>query len=117
MSFTRLDYDGCAYAKELQESTSPLEYLLYKGKYENCTNCPDYTNTIKFGPKADIESELRNQTRFTSKCPSNKYDPTKPFISTRTTNPVRCDRIESGLKKPTGPGYDPTNLGNNSCYK
>ena len=30
MSFTRLDYDKCAYAKDLEESTTPLEYLLFK---------------------------------------------------------------------------------------
>ena len=56
MSFTRLDYDNCAYAKELEQSTSSLEYLMYKGKYENCKNCPDNDNLLDLGVKTDIES-------------------------------------------------------------
>ena len=34
MSSNRLIYDKCSYAIELKESTSPLDYYLYKGKYE-----------------------------------------------------------------------------------
>jgi hypothetical protein len=117
MSFTRLDYDTCAYAKDLQESTTPLEYLMFKGKFENCKQCPDYTNNIDFGVKADVESELRNQNRYTSKCPSNKYDPTKPFAGAKTTNPHVCERIPSGLKKPTCVGYDASKLGRACCPK
>ena len=116
MSFTRLDYDCCAYAKDLQESTTPLEYLMYKGKYENCKNCPDNTNNLDFCTKVDIESELRNQTRFSSKCPTKKYDPSKPFVGAKTTNPHICDWARnSGLKKPTGPGFDDSKLGRNCC--
>ena len=55
MSFTRLDYDGCAYAKELQESTSPLEYLMYKGKYENVWMFGG-VNKHLFGPIRDMEN-------------------------------------------------------------
>ena len=115
MSFTRLDYDCCAYAKDLQESTTPLEYLMYKGKYENCKKCPDHANYLDFGNKTEIESELRNQTRYSSKCPSEKYNPAKPFKAIKTTNPRVCERIPSGLKKITGPGYDASKLGNSCC--
>ena len=31
MSFNRLPYDSCAYAKTLQQSTDPLDYNLFKG--------------------------------------------------------------------------------------
>ena len=118
MSFTRLEYDNCAYAKELQESTTPLEYLMYKGKYENCKHCPDNTNNIEFGVKVDVENELRNTTRYSSRCPSKKYDPTKPFQAAKTTNPHICDfNRDSGLKKPTGPGYDDSKLGRACCPK
>ena len=117
MSFTRLDYDNCAYAKELEQSTSSLEYLMYKGKYENCKNCPDNDNLLDLGVKTDIESELRNQTRYSSKCPTEKYDPTKPFKAVKTTNPHVCERVSSGLKKPTGPGYDASKLGRACCPK
>ena len=50
MSFNRLNYDNCAYAKTLQESTSPLEYNLFMGKYENKKQCPEgkFTNNLPF---------------------------------------------------------------------
>jgi len=115
MSFTRLDYDTCAYAKELEQSTSSLEYLMYKGKYENCKNCPDNDNLLDLGVKTDIESELRNQNRLSSKCPDKKYDPKKPFEAARTTNPVACDRIPSGLSKPTNCGFDAGKLATECC--
>ena len=49
MSFTRLDYDKCAYKKTLEESCSPLDYMLYMGKYENDKQCPvgDHTNNLE----------------------------------------------------------------------
>ena len=118
MSFTRLDYDNCAYAKDLEESTSPLEYVLYKGKYINCKKCPDNENNLDFGAKTDIESELRNQSRLATKCPSKKYDPKKPYKGAKTTNPVICDwDRDSGLKKPTDCGFDTTRLGRVCCPK
>ena len=39
MSSNRLIYDECAYKKSLQQSTDPLEYSLYTGKYENTAKC------------------------------------------------------------------------------
>jgi hypothetical protein len=73
MSFNRLTYDTCAYSKTLQESTDPLEYNLFKGKYESCTNCPDHTNNLEFGPRVDTESDLKGQTRIGTNCPSKKF--------------------------------------------
>ena len=84
MSSNRLSYDACAYQKSLQESTSPLEYVLYSGKYENCAKC-----RIEFGPVGgngvslfsgnlvDLESDLRGQTRQSSLCPSTMYNPSQ----------------------------------------
>jgi hypothetical protein len=40
MSFNRLPYDSCAYAKTLQQSTDPLDYNLFRGKFESCEQCP-----------------------------------------------------------------------------
>lgn len=117
MSFTRLDYDNCAYSKELEQSTGSLEYLMYKGKYENCKNCPDNTNLLDLAVKTDIESELRNQTRLSSKCPDKKYNPKKPFKSVKTTNPHVCDRVPSGLTKPTNCGFDASKLARECCPK
>ena len=57
MSFNRLPYDNCAYAKQLQESVTPMEYSLFRGKYENCKQCPvgSYTNVLDFTVRANVE--------------------------------------------------------------
>ena len=120
MSSTRLDYDTCAYAKTLEESTSPLEYLMFKGKYENCKSCPSGdNNNLDFGVKTDIESELRNQTRYTTKCPSKKYDPSKPMTLPSFTPARVCEGIHSitpnNIRKPTNNGIDTSKLGRNCC--
>lgn len=72
--FTRLHYDKCAYAKQLQEETSPLDYQLYEGKFENCGKCV-YDKFYRPFDLVDVESELRNQTRRASRCPQNDYNP------------------------------------------
>ena len=66
MSSNRLSYDKCAYAKEVEQSTSPLDYQMFKGKYENCKKCAkgDHTNVLDFGTRADVESELRNHSKL-----------------------------------------------------
>lgn len=75
MSFSRLSYDSCAYSKSMQQSTDPLDYYLYKGKFEACEKCSvgDFTNNLDFGSRSDIESELKGQTRIGSKCQSDKF--------------------------------------------
>jgi len=82
MSSNRLSYDACAYQKSLQQSTSPLEYMLYNGKYENCAKCRIEFGTVGgngvslfSGNLVDLESELRGQTRNASLCPSTMYTP------------------------------------------
>ncbi len=82
MSSNRLMYDSCAYEKSLQQSTSPLNYALYTGKYENTAKC-----RIEFGlvggngvsqysgNLVDLESDLRGQTRAATLCPCKKYGP------------------------------------------
>ena len=79
MSSNRLSYDSCAYQKSLQESMSPLDYMLYTGKYDNCAKCRiefgvvGGNNVSLFsGNLVDLESELRGQTRQASLCPTNE---------------------------------------------
>jgi hypothetical protein len=123
MSSNRLIYDQCAYATEIKESTSPLEYNLFKGKYENCVQCKagDYPNIVEFGPRTDVESELYGINRKESLCPSMKYDPTKEFKNPNFTPPRVCQNIyyitPSNLEKPTGPMINETSLGINFCAK
>lgn len=113
MSFNRLDYDKCAYAKTLDESTSQIDYWIYLGKYENSKQCSsgDFTNNLEFGAKVDVESELRNQTRLASKCPEEKYDPSqKPTIPEFTPARV-CENIHgitpTNIERPTTDGLKP----------
>jgi hypothetical protein len=117
MSFNRLNYDNCAYAKKLQESTSPLELMLYKGKFENKKQCPvgDFTNNLEFGIRADVESDLWGVVRQDSKCPGKKYDPSKPHAKGDFTSPRACDTIfyitPTNMKMPTSNGFDDKVLG------
>ena len=82
MSSNRLMYDTCAYSKKMQESTSPLNYTLYPGKFENCSKCRIELGTtggngvsLFSGNLVDLESDLRGQTRQNSLCPKYKYQP------------------------------------------
>lgn len=87
MSSNRLIYDNCAYQKTLQQSTGPLEYMLYNGKYENCAKCRIEFGTVGgngvslfSGNLVDLESDLRGQTRQASLCPNTMYlPPSKPI--------------------------------------
>mgnify|MGYP005668024963 CR=1 FL=1 len=82
MSSNRLIYDSCAYQKELQQSTDPLDYALYTGKYENSAKCRIELGSVGGngvslfnGNLVDLESDLRGQTRQASICPCSKYTP------------------------------------------
>jgi hypothetical protein len=82
MSSNRLIYDSCAYKKTLQQSTGPLDYVMYTGKYENSAKCRIEFGTVGgnavslySGNLVDLESDLRGQTRPASLCPSTKYNP------------------------------------------
>ena len=107
MSSNHLKYDTCAYATTIKESTSQLEYLLYKNKYETCNACTNgnFTNNIEFSDRADVESELHGLTRPGSDCPSLKFDPTKPFNNPALSPPIMCQSIygitPSNLVNPT----------------
>jgi hypothetical protein len=73
---TRLPYDPCAYNKHLSESVAPYAYQMFDGKFENCSRCvyDHYTRPFD-GDITDVDSDLKNISRPTSKCPSRKYNP------------------------------------------
>ena len=82
MSFNRLMYDSCAYKKCLQENSGTLSYVLNPIKYENCSKCRIEFGVVggtnvshNKGNLVDIENDLKNITRKSSKCPSNQYTP------------------------------------------
>ena len=107
MSSNRLKYDTCAYATDIKESTSPLDYNLFEGKYINSKSCPssDYTNTVPFTERTNVESELYGLSRSNTNCPTLKYDPTKNFKPAVLSPPRMCENIHyitpNNLEKPT----------------
>jgi hypothetical protein len=121
MSFNRLEYDTCAYAKELQESTTPLEYQLYLGKFENDESCVCNPNKnlkcmVELGTRADVENELFNLKRpnHTSRCPEKKFSPNKKENFTHSYHPPYvCETIyhltPTNVVKPTSNGLKPLN--------
>jgi len=114
-SSNRPIYDNCAYAKSLYESTSPLAYNLYQGKFENCNKCL-YDKFWTPYQLVDIETELRNQTRPLSHCDQFKYSPdcrrsglclstfdkTVPVVLA----PEVCPIVYNNIPKATHPGYN-----------
>lgn len=106
MSSNRLIYDTCYCKKNLQESTDPLKYNLYKGKYELNKKCPnsDHTNVLKFGTRTEVESELHGLNYRASLCPTHKYDRSK-FKMVPFSPPRMCEGIHhitpSNLKRGT----------------
>jgi hypothetical protein len=116
-----LRYDSCAYEQDLKQSTDPLSYQLFAGKYYNCNNCQPLTQKTVSGSYSlvDVESELKGLTRINSECTGFKYpncgtgncigtfDPNLPSYTT----PWACDRdfTPTNIKKPNHPGFEVVN--------
>lgn len=112
MSSTRLSNDTCAYKKQLLESTGPLNYAMYTGKYENCARCRvefgivGGNNVSLFsGNLVDLESDLRGQTRPASLCPSMKYHPKYPDGSRNGLVPQKTCQMFKYPKVPEPPQF------------
>lgn len=111
-SFNRQMYDNCNYEKRIYESTSPLDYMLYFGKHENCNKCKYDKFYVKYQPEiVNTESELKNLTRPLSDCDQFKYSPKcgKTGICTSTFHksvpvvfaPEVCPIVHNNLPKVT----------------
>lgn len=84
MSFNRLNYDTCQYQQTLSESTGPGHYQLNTPPI-SCEPCypKDVQSRLQHSgasvdtsrPIIDIDSEMLNITRPSSKCPSRKWVP------------------------------------------
>jgi hypothetical protein len=122
MSSNRLMYDRCAYATEIKESTEPLEYNLFLGKYENCKTCPvgNFPNVLPFGPRTNVESELWGITRPATDCPEKKFIANSDFKGKLPFSPPEmCQSIygitPNNLVKPKTNMINNKNLGVNFC--
>jgi hypothetical protein len=97
MSFNRLTYDHCRYARELGGNTSILGYVLNEDRYEHPEKCHHRLGLLG-GPSVsqvkgnlvDMESELLGITRLLSKCSTSKAKPLEqePFIINDKTSPI-----------------------------
>lgn len=82
MSFNRLSYDTCRYARELNGNTSILGYLLDNQKFEHPKKCRHNLGLVAGanisqvkGNIIDMESELKGITRLASQCAESKVKP------------------------------------------
>ena len=117
MSSNRLIYDKCAYDTTIKESTSSLNYNLYKGKYEKAKPCAvgNYSNIIETPIRAEIENELYGLNRQGTLCPTLKYDPFKNYKSPNLSPNRMCENIyyitPNNLEKPKTNMLNERNLG------
>ena len=102
MSSSRLLYDNCAYAKRIDESTAPSNYMLNPIRSENCNKCRPELGTlggtnvsINEGNIVDVESDLSGRTRMNSDCPSQKYQPKACKCKLNSGIPGDCDSCQS----------------------
>lgn len=84
-SMNRLLYDKCAYTEALQQSVSPLNYLLDPIKYEHCNKCRIELGLVGGtavshinGSLVDLENNLIGLDRPGTLCSSYKYAPVGP---------------------------------------
>jgi hypothetical protein len=109
MSFNRTKYDNCSYKEDLKTSVDTLSHILAPYRYEHKDKCMHKLGFVGGtavshiqGDLVDLESELRGQTRFISRCSANQYRPsndnmitndkTEP-INTNMTNLPSCQAI------------------------
>ena len=115
-SSNRLMYDSCAYEKQLYESTQPLNYNLFFGKFENCNKCRYKRFYTRQSPEiVAVETELKNYTRPLSHCDRFKYSPlckrSGLCISTFDRQvpivlaPEICPIVHNNIPKTLDPGY------------
>jgi hypothetical protein len=94
MSFNNLSYDSCTYTRHLKESVGILGYVLSPFRYEHENKCRHELGLVGgsavshvAGNLVDLESELRGQTRFLTKCDARKAQPLvagKPIVNDKT---------------------------------
>ena len=96
MSSTRLIYDPCYCKLATHDSVSPMDYQLYKGKYENCHRCKTndgIVNNIAYGKLIALENNLMNINSQASLCPNNQFNPKTANKGVAINPPDLCDIV------------------------
>lgn len=110
MSFNHISDDSCTYARHLKENVSILSYIINPNRYEHENKCRHELGLVGgtavshiHGDLVDLESELRGQTRYQTKCARRAAQPleeggvihndkTAP-ISTKKTHLPACQML------------------------
>lgn len=84
----RLKYDECEYHFSLNQSVSPLGYILDPIKYEHKHTCRPELGIVGGTAVSHVdanlvavENDLRGQTRPVTQCPGFKYQPREDGMS------------------------------------
>lgn len=82
MSFNNLSYDTCTYSRRLNENISVLGWVMNTSRYEHKDKCRHELGLVGGttvshvqGNLVDLESDLRGQTRFQTKCVKRQWHP------------------------------------------
>lgn len=103
----RLTYDQCAYKQYLNQSVSPMEYILDPIRYEHGAKCRMELGIVGGtavshinGNLVDLENDLRNANRPNTHCPSFKYLPPKGNVlqGKEYIKPVQHPTIDLSMK-------------------
>ena len=122
--WNRRSSDNCSYQQQVNESTKPTDYMLFSGAHRNCGLCcsknqccseqnlKDEQRKVQ-GTRVDIESDLLNIKKLSSKCNDLKHKPQGEVpVNCLHRNEAPCYNWSNGLPRVTNTGYQ---LPNNNC--
>ena len=102
MSFNHLNDDHCTYSRRLKENMTILNYTFSPDRYTHENKCRHELGLVggtavshASGNLVDLESDLRGQTRFVTKCAQRQYLPPAPGkpITNDKTKPIDVSRL------------------------
>lgn len=110
-SNNRLIYDKCAFEQNTEQSTKPMSFDFFKGKFVNSSKCETgngLPNDQDYSTRVDIETDLLNRTNISSRCDETKHTPEcdNGVCSKKSARPATlCDRsiIWSKFQRPAKP--------------
>ena len=117
MSMNRTTYDACVYKADLNQSVSPLAFVLDPIQFNNVNKCRMELGIVGgtavshiSGNMVDLENDLRGQTRPSAQCPAHKYvpqgkdEPIKAWghadVNTHMSHLAPCQMINYGAVAP-----------------
>ena len=127
--WNRRSSDNCSYQQEVIESTAPIDYMLYSGAHRNCGLCCSKNDCCSEKSlkdeqsktqtsRVEMESNLMNINRLSSKCSDLKHKPSDYDKDYKTPclqkNELPCYNWSNGLPRVTTTGYQ---LPNSNCQK